>query len=328
MLVNASLKGFSAALLGCAFSLGTEAALAQSWPARPVTLIVPQAPGGANDRAARLVAEKLGEAWHQSVLVDFKPGGGVVVGTQYVARAAPDGYTIGIVTSAHAANPSLRKDLPYDTTKDFAPVARIGYYVMGVVAYPGLGVSSIKELIAYAKQHPGELEFGSNGIGTAAHLGGELFKTMAGVEMLHVPYNGGAPLYRDMIAGRVRTAFVIMGSAMPHVTQGKMKLLALTNPKRSALYPEYPVVADTVPGYSMTTWIGLVVPAATPPEIVHRISTDVVKAAKLPELQDKFAALGLEVAPLDGPEFGRFILEETERIRAIVEKAGVKPKAK
>jgi len=298
-------------------------AFAQTWPTRPVTLIVPQAPGGANDRAARLVAEKLGEEWKQSVVVDFKPGGGVVVGEAYVARAAPDGYTIGVVTSAHATNPSLRKDLPYDTEKDFAPVARIGYYVMGVVAYPGLEAGSMKELIAAAKAHPGEIEFGSNGIGTAAHLGGELLKTMAGIDLLHVPYNGGAPLYRDMIAGRVRTALVIMGSAMPHVKAGQMKVLALTNPKRSALYPEYPVVAETVSGYSMTTWIGLVVPAATPPAVVRKVSADVLKAAKAPDLRDKFATLGLEVAPLGGPEFGTFIRQETERIRGIVEKAHI-----
>lgn len=312
--------GLVVAVLGCG------SAFAQSWPSRPVTLIVPQAPGGANDRAARLVAEKLEQEWKQSVLVDFKPGGGVVVGTQYVAHAAPDGTMIGIVTSAHATNPSLRKDLPYDTLKDFAPVARIGYYVIGITAHPGLEASNMKELIGFAKAHPGELEFGSNGIGTAAHLGGELLKTMAEIELLHVPYNGGAPLYRDMVAGRVRTAFVIMGSAMPHVKAGKMKVLALTNPKRSDLYPDYPVVAETVPGYSMTTWIGLVVPAATPPEVVQKISGDVVKVAKLPELRDKFAALGLEVAPLGAAEFGGFLREEQGRIRTIVEKAGIKAK--
>lgn len=321
-----SIKRSALALLGCALALCWEVVPAQTWPARPVTLIVPQAPGGANDRAARLVAEKLEEAWHQSVLVDFKPGGGVVVGTQYVAHAAPDGYTIGIVTSAYATNPSLRKDLPYDAMKDFTAVARLGYYVMGVVAHPSLQASNMKELIAMAKQHPGELEFGSNGIGTAAHLGGELLETMAGIDMLHVPYNGGAPLYRDMIAGRVRTAFVIMGSAMPHVKAGKMKVLALTNPKRSELYPDYPVVAETVPGYSMTTWIGFVVPAATPADVVQKISADVVKIAGMPEMREKFAALGLEAAPLSAPEFGRFIGEEIDRIHAIVEKSGIKLK--
>jgi tripartite-type tricarboxylate transporter receptor subunit TctC len=317
---------FFAAMLALALALSCAEALAQAWPSRPVTLIVPQAPGGANDRAARLVAQKLEEAWHQSVLVDFKPGGGVVVGTQYVAHSAPDGYTIGIVTSAFATNPSLRKDLPYDTMKDFAAVARLGYYVMGVVAYPGLPANDMKELIALAKQHPGELEFGSNGIGTAAHLGGELLKSMAGIDMLHVPYNGGAPLYRDMLAGRVRTAFVIMGSAMPHVKAGKMKLLALTNPKRSELYPDTPVVAETVPGYSMTTWIGFVVPAGTPADVVQKVSADVVQIAGMPEMREKFAVLGLEAAPLSAPEFGRFIGEEIARIHAIVEQSGIKLK--
>ena len=313
-------------ILLCAALSFAGAVSAEPWPSRPVTLIVPQAPGGANDRAARLVAERLEREWKQSVLVDYKPGGGVVVGESYVARAAADGYTIGIVTSAHAANPALRSDLPYDTLKDFAPVARVGYYVMGVVAEPELPANNIRELIAAAKTNPGGIEFGSNGIGTAAHLGGELLKSMAGIDLLHVPYNGGAPLYRDMIAGRVRTAFVIMGSAMPFVRQGKMKVLALTNPKRSELYPQYPVVAETVPGYSMTTWIGFVVPAATPHEVVHKISRDVLAAVNAPDLRGRFADLGLEVAPLDGPEFGRFILEEMERIHGIVDTAHIEVK--
>lgn len=314
---------FLRALLAFALALPGAAALAEGWPARPVTLIVPQAPGGANDRVARLIADKLQEAWGQSVLVDFKPGGGVVVGTQYVARAPADGYTIGLVTSAYAANPSLRDDLPYDTLKDFAPVARIGYLVMGVVATPSFPANNMKELVALAKQNPGKFEFGSNGIGTAAHLGGELLKSMAGIDLLHVPYNGGAPLYRDMIGGRVPLAFVIMGSAMPHVKQGRMKVLALTNPTRSALYSGYEVVADTVPGYAMTTWVGFVVPAGTASEVVQKISTELVKVAGLPDLREKFGALGLEVAPLPAAEFGAFVRDEIGRIHAIVEKAHI-----
>src|SRR6185436_4166561 len=156
---------------------------------------------------------------------EFKPGGGVIVGSQYIARSAPDGHTIGLITGAHTLNPAISKDLPYDALKDFAPVARIGYYVIGLVAHLSVAAGNVAELIALARQKPRELQYGSNGIGTGAHFSGELLKSMAGIDLQHVPYNGGAPLYRDMIAGRVPVAFAIMGSAMPYVKQGSMKLL-------------------------------------------------------------------------------------------------------
>lgn len=297
---------------------------AQSYPTRPVALVVPQPPGGANDRTVRLIGDRLQQMWGQSVVVDFKPGGGVIVGSQYVARSAPDGHTIGLITGAHTINPAIRKDLPYDPIKDFAPVARVGFYIIGLVAHPSLPARNVAELVALAKQKPGELQYGSNGIGTSAHFSGEMLKSMAGIDLQHIPYNGGAPLYRDMTAGRVPVAFAIMGSAMPHVQQGRMKLLALTNPTRSEVYPDAPVVAETIPGFEMTTWVGFAVPAATPAPLVQRISADIVKVLLDPDLRRQFAAQGLEPAQLPAAEFEAFVRADLERMRRVVQQSGIK----
>ncbi|MGQ0511772.1 MAG: Bug family tripartite tricarboxylate transporter substrate binding protein [Betaproteobacteria bacterium] len=303
---------------------GAHLAQAQVFPTRPVTLVVPQPPGGANDRTVRLIGERLQQMWGQSVVVDFKPGGGVIVGSQYVARSAPDGHTIGLITGAHTINPAIRKDMPYDPIKDFAPVARVGFYIIGLVAHPSLPARNVAELVALAKQKPGELQYGSNGIGTSAHFSGEMLKSMAGIDLQHIPYNGGAPLYRDMTAGRVPLAFAIMGSAMPHVQQGRMKLLALTNPARSEVYPEVPVVAETIPGFEMTTWVGFAVPAATPAPLVQRISADIVKVLLDPELRRQFATQGLEPAHLPAAEFEAFVRADLERMRRVVQQSGIK----
>ncbi|MCC6472268.1 MAG: tripartite tricarboxylate transporter substrate binding protein [Burkholderiales bacterium] len=311
-----------AALTACALT-AFEAA-SQAYPSKPVTIIVPQAPGGANDVLSRLVAGKLGEYWGQPVLVDFKPGGGAVVATQYVARSAPDGSVVGLVTSAHATNLTLNPKLPYDTLKDFAPVARLGFNVIGLVVTPSLPVSDVKDLIELARRKPDALSHGSNGIGTGAHLAGELFKSMAGVKMIHVPYKGGAPLYTDMLGGRIPVAFAILNSAMPLVKAGKLRLLAVTNPQRSTVYPDYPPMSATLPGYDVTTWTGFVVAAGTPREIVNKIGADLIRVANAPELRPKFADLGYETAPLGPAEFDAFIRAEIESKGRLVRESGAK----
>lgn len=318
---HSTLLAAAFALCGC---FGTAQAQAQPFPSRPVTLVVPQPPGGANDRTMRLIGERLQQLWSQSVIVDFKPGGGVIVGSQFVARSAPDGHTIGLITGAHTINPAIRKDLPYDALKDFTPVARIGYYIIGLVAHPSLAANTVAELIALARQKPGELHYGSNGIGTSAHLSGELLKMMTGIDLQHIPYNGGAPLYRDMIAARVPVAFAIMGSAMPYVKQERMKLLALTNPRRSEVYPEVAVVAETLPGFEVTTWVGFAVPAATPRDLVQRLSNDVLKVLGEASLRRQFTELGIEPATLPAPEFAAFVRTDLERMRRIVQQSGIK----
>ena len=297
---------------------------AHAFPTKPVAIVVPQAPGGANDVVARLVAGKLSEYWGQPVVLDFKPGAGIIVAMQYVAKSAADGHVIGLVTSAHAINPSLGAKLPYDSVRDFAPVARLGQNVIGLVVVPSLGVNSVKELIDLARKKPDALSHGSNGIGTAAHLAAELFKSMTDTKMVHVPYKGGAPLYADMMGGRVPVAFAILNSAMPLIKAGKLKTLGVTNLQRSTIYPEYPPISATVPGYEMTTWTGFLVTAGTPRDIVQRIANDVIRTANAPDLKPKFAEFGYETLPLGPAEFEAFIKAEMESKGKLARESGAK----
>ena len=291
---------------------------AYAFPTRPVTIIVPQPPGGANDALVRTIAQKLQESWGQAVVLDFRPGGGVIVGTQALARSPADGHTLGLITSGHGLNQALRTDLPYDSVKDFAPVARIGYYVMALVAVPAFEANDVKGLVAAAKAKPGTVQYASLGIGGATHLAGELLKLLAHVDMQHVPYNGSAPAYRDMLGGRVPVAFVILNSALPHVRAGRLKVLAVTNPKRSQIYPEYPTIGESVPGYELISWAGLAVQGATPREVVQKLSADVLAALQSPEVRQKLTDYGLEVAPQGAAEFEAFIRSETVRMATIV----------
>ena len=300
------------------------AGAASAFPTKPASIIVPQAPGGANDVLSRIVAGRLAEYWGMPVLVDFKPGGGVVVATQFVARSAPDGHVIGLVSSAHAINPSLNQKLPYDSVRDFIPVARLGFNVIGLVVVPSIGVNDVNGLIELARAKPDFLSHGSNGIGTGAHLSAELFKFMTGVKMVHVPYKGGAPLYTDMMGGRIPVAFAILTSAMPLVKSGKLKVLGVTNPQRSTIYPEYPPIAAAVPGYDMTTWTGFMVPAGTPRDVVQKIAADVLRLSGAPDLRPKFEELGFEPAPLGPAEFDAFIRAEAESKGKLVRESGAK----
>jgi len=295
-----------------------------AFPTRPVSIIVAQAPGGANDVVARMVAAKLTEYWGQPVVVDFKPGGGVIVGTQFVARSAPDGHVIGMVISAHAINPGLNQNLPYDTLRDFAPVARLGFYVIGLVVIPSLPVNDVRELIALARSKPDSLSHGSNGIGNAGHIAAEMFKSMAGVKMVHIPYKGASQVYADMMGGRLPVAFAILNSAMPLVKTGKLKVLAVTNLRRSPLFPDYPPLSDTLPGYDMTTWSGFAVPAGTPRDIVQKMSTDIIRVANARELQPKFEEYGFETAPLAAAEFDTFIRAEMAKMARLIRDSGTK----
>jgi len=311
-------------IAGLALLAALLAGAAHAFPTKPVTIIVPQPPGGANDALTRVIAQQLQAAWGQSVVVDFRPGGGVIVGTQALARSPADGHTLGLITSGHSLNQVMRKDLPYDTVKDFAPVARIGYYVMALVAVPAFEAGDVKGLIAVAKAKPGSVQYASLGIGGATHLAGELLKLTAGIDMQHVPYNGSAPAYRDMLGGRVPAAFVILNSALPHVRAGRLKVLAVTNPKRSQIYPEYPTIGESVPGYELISWAGFAVPGATPKDLVQRLSADVLKALQAPEVRQKLTDYGLEVAPQSADDFAAFMRSETVRLGTIVRDTGFK----
>ena len=311
-------------LAGLAALVLAAAALAQPFPSRPVRLIVPLPPGGATDVVARLLAQKLEAAWEQPIVLEHKPGGGTVIGAQAVASAPPDGHTLGIVISAFTINPTLRRDLPYDTLKDFAPITQIGNSVMALVGVPG-APDDLRALIAEAKKKPGELAYASLGVGTGTHLAGELLKMRAGIDLLHVPYPGSAPAYKDLLAGRVPLGFVLLQSALPHVRAGRLKVLGVTTARRSDAYPEFRALAEELPGFSVDSMFGLVAPGATPRPIVAKISADAAAALRAPVLKARFAELGLEPVGSTPEEFGAFLRAEIAKWAPVVRASGAKP---
>lgn len=309
-----------------AVALVTGPAWAQSeaWPARPVTLVVPFAPGGPTDTVARLLAERLQAQWKQAVVLDYKPGGGTMVGTQFVARAPGDGHTLGMAISALMINPALQPKLPYDTLKDLAPVALIGQAHFGLFAHPSLEAKNIAELVAYAQRNPGKLSYATPGIGTGTHLAGELMQTLAGVQMVHVPYRGSAPAQQDVIAGRVPLLFDVQFSAMPFVREGRLKLLALASPKRSQQTPEVPTMDETLPGFSAMSLIGVIAPRSTPKALVDRIAGDIATAVRSPEMGARMAQLGMEPVGSSSQEYEAIVRTEIAKWTQVVKTAGIK----
>jgi len=255
--------------------------LAQStpapFPARAVTLVVPNAPGGAVDILARLLEKTLAERWKQPVQVVYKAGAGTVLGTDFVAKAPPDGYTVGLVVTSHVINPSLRKNLPYDTRRDLSGVTLLATSPVLISAAPNLPASNLKELIALAKKEPGKLTYASPGSGSSMHLGGELLKTTAGIDMLHAPYKGSGGAYPDVFAGRVDLLIDPLFSSLPHVKSGRMKPIAIMSPQRSPIAPDIATAAETLPGFAVESVFGAVVASATPREVVRKLSEDLAR---------------------------------------------------
>jgi tripartite-type tricarboxylate transporter receptor subunit TctC len=313
------------AALGAAACLAAVplAAHAQGYPNKPVRLVVPYPPGGPTDIVARVVAQKLSEQTGQQFIIDNRPGAGGNTGAELVARSAPDGYTLVVATTAHAINPSLFKSLGYKLTKDFAPVSLLTSGPLVIVANPDLPASNVTELIALAKARPGGLNFASSGNGQSTHLAAELFASMAGVKMTHIPYKGSAPALTDVMGGQAQLMFDTMLSAMPQVKGGKLKALAVTSAKRSAAAPDLPTVAESgLPGYEAIAWNGLLAPAGTPPEVVARLSAELKKALALPEVKDKFEAQGF-AATWNTPEaFGSFMNAEVQKWAQVVKVSG------
>jgi tripartite-type tricarboxylate transporter receptor subunit TctC len=309
-------------------AFGAHAAYAQAAPAfqpnKPVKLILPQPPGGAADRLARGFAERLEARWKQPVVIENKPGGGVVVGSLAVARSAPDGHTIGLLGSSMSINAVQRKDLPYDTLKDLVPIARVGYYTVALVAGGNFPASDVKSLIALAKSQPGKLSFGSNGIGTSAHLAGEMLNHMGGIEIQHVPYNGAAKMYTDMVGGQIPLGFSILSSAENFVKAGQLKVLGVTTTKRSSLYPQYPSIAETLPGYDAVNWAGFCGPAGMPPDLAKRIGDDILAVLRAPDMAKNIADQGIEMGPQGSAEFDAFIRDEIKRFSAITRPLGTR----
>jgi tripartite-type tricarboxylate transporter receptor subunit TctC len=303
-------------------------AFGQAWPAKPVRVIVPYPPGGPVDISARLLAPRLQEALGQPFLVENKPGAGGNIGADFVAKSAPDGYTIGMgAIATHAINPALMASVPYDPIKDFRHLALVVQVPNVLVVNTGLPVRSVAELVAYAKARPGKLDFASGSTGSTGHLAGELFKQMTGTFMVHIPYKGAPPAVADLLAGRVHLMFDNLASALPNVKAGKLRALAVTTLKRSASLPDLPTLDESgLKGFDMTTWWGLMGPAGMNADVVQRLSAEILKAMDAPEVQARLRAMGMEGSAVRTPEqFTAFVDAERKLYAKLVKQSGAKP---
>ena len=312
-----------ATLAAAALVLATGAQ-AQTFPTKPVRMIVPFPPGGATDIIGRMVASKMQEVWGQPVLVESRAGAGTVVGTDVVAKAAPDGYTMGFVVTAHVINPSLRENMPYDTVKDLSGVTQVSQQQIAIAAYPGFEANTISELIALAKKDPGKLAYATSGAGTALHLVTELLQVKTGIKLTHVPYKGGGQAAQDVIGGRVPLDVDIHYSIAQFIKSGKLKVIALTAEHRPPYAKEIPLVAETVPGVTAVSMVGLVVPSATPRDIVHKASADIARAVKNSDLTERMQAQGMEPVGSTPEEFDAVIRREIAKWAPVVKASGAK----
>ncbi|HEV7390610.1 MAG TPA: tripartite tricarboxylate transporter substrate binding protein [Burkholderiales bacterium] len=313
-------------LLGIALASGTAStALAQAYPEKAVRLVVPFAAGGGTDVLARLIAQKLSDEWGRNVVVDNRPGGGSVIGSELVARSTADGYTLLLTANPHTSNPALVPKLPYDTLRDFTAVTMLASAPLMLVVHPAVPVRSVSELIAYAKGRPNQLTYASSGNGGPQHLAGELFKYMAGVEVLHVPYKGGAPAITDLLGGQVQLAFGAMLTVLPHVKGGKLRALAITSAKRSETHPEFSTIAESgVPGFEVMTWYGVFAPVATARTTVLKIQSAMARALTTPEVKERLSRDGLQALGSRPEEFESFVKKEIAKVTQLVKTAGIK----
>jgi len=296
-----------------------------NYPAKQIRVIVPFPAGGPTDAIARAIGQKLSETWGQPVIVDNRPGAGGNIGTELAAKSPADGYTLFIGTVANAINQSLFAKLPFDFVRDFAPVTQ--NYVTGLIlaVHPSLPAHSVKELIAIAKAHPGQLSYSSSGVGGTPHLAGELFNSMAGVKMVHVPYKGSAPAMADLLGGHIQLTFDNMLTVLPQVKAGKLRGLAVTMTTRSPLAPELPTVAEAgLKGFEVKSWNGVVVPTGTPKEIIARLNGEIVRILRQPDLREKFLVQGVELVPTTPEEFGAFIKQDIAKWAKVIQLSGAR----
>ena len=312
-----TLLGLAASALWMAATPQVASAQAQ-WPARPIRVVVGFAPGGTTDVMARVVSQGLGEALGQTVIVDNKPGASGNIAASEVIKASPDGYTLLVApTSVETANPSLFK-ANFHPAKDLTPVAAVGRTAIYLVAKPGIDVRDARELVAWAKAHPGKLSYASAGAGTPPHLAGELFKQQAGVSITHIPYRGAAPALQDVMAGQADIVFD-PGIAFPHIRSGKVKLLGVASAKRSPFFPDAPTLAEQgISGAELDIWFGIWAPNGTPPEALTRLNKELVKILAQPALKQRFAELGAEPAPLDQTQFRKLLADEDRVLAALI----------
>ena len=295
------------------------------WPNKPVRFVVPFPAGGSTDVVGRILAEHLRQSLGQAFVIDNRAGAGGTTGSDVVAKAAPDGYTMLIGTSStHAIASSLYGKLPYDQVRDFVPVTLLGSATILLVVHPSVAAKSVPELIALAKAKPAALNFASSGNGGVSHLTGEYFKALAGIEMQHVPYKGDTPMITDLVAGRVSLAFGTAVAFLPYVQKGTLHALAVTNAKPSPVAPGLPTVAETLPGFEALQWFGILMPAGTPPDIVAKLNAETVKILRLPEVRERFQAMGIEIVGNSPEQFAAFMRSETAKWGKIVKASGAK----
>ena len=300
-------------------------AQAQSFPAKPIRIIVPLAAGGPGDVLARTVGQKLAESVGQQVVVDNRPGANSNIGNEAVAKAPPDGYTLLATASTLTINPSLYANLPYDAVKSFAPVTLIASTPLVLVVHPSLPAKSVQDLAALAKAKPGQIYYGSAGSGSVLHLAGEMFNTMAHVKLVHVPYKGVTNAISDLLGGQISLMFPGAPIALPQARAGKLRALATTGEKRTPAAPELPTVAETgLPGYEVSVWYGILAPAGTPPAIVNRLHAELVKAVQLPDIAERFAALGAEPLHNTPEQFTAFLKSDLLKWSKVVRDSGAK----
>ena len=300
-------------------------AQSQTFPSKPIRLVVPFQAGGGNDLLARIISQKFLEKWGQPVIVDNKPGAGGNVGADFVAKAMPDGYTLLLGTNSLAINPSVFAKMPFDTQRDFAPVAMIATTPFYVVVNNKLPVDSIAGLIAYAKANPGKLSYATPGIGTPHHLGAELFKSVTGTYMVHIPYRGSIPALTDVIGGQVDVMWATVNVALPMVASGKVRGLALAEPRRTTALKDVPVVAETLPGYEVNAWYGIFAPAGTPAPIVQQLSQELQQIFHQPDIQARLLPLGYEIATDNAEKTREILARDLEKWRKVVKAASIRP---
>lgn len=316
------LQAIAAASLGAA--LLPAALAAEAFPNKPITLVVPFVAGGTTDILARIVGQSLGEELGQPVIIDNRAGAGGNIGGQFAARAPADGYTLFMGTvGTHAINEWLYKKMPFNPTKDFAPLTRVANVPNLLVANPAQPFKNVKELISYAQAHPGQVNFGSSGSGSSIHLSGELFKMMAKVDMIHIPYKGSAPAVTDLLGNQIAIMFDNMPSAIQHVRSGKLRPLAVTTAKRSPELPDVPTVAEAgVPGYEATSWFGLFTPTKTPADVQAKLHAAIIKVLQKPDVIKKIGDQGGEVVTESQAEFAKFIAAENSKWKQVVKTSG------
>ena len=320
------IRVFAPAAIAAFVALFGESALAQVYPSKPIRLIVPFAAGGGNDNVARLVGKRLADSLGQPVVIDNRPGAGGVLGAELAAKAAPDGYTLFLGgVGSHAINPNLHEKLPYDPIRDFAPVALLAQAPLVLVVHPSVPAGSFPEFVAYARANPGRLNFASNGNGSSSQLAAVMFDSMAGVDMVHVPYKGLSPALADLLSGQVQLMFSSVVAILPHIKAGKLRGLAVTGARRLASMPELPTIAESgFPGYEASSWYGILAPAGTPREIVAKLNAELSKALEQPEVRSSLLAEGAEPAGGSPERFAAHIRSEKERLGKLIRDAKIR----